>query len=99
MWVQRKVKSSSIILSLDYKDFAFIEVEKNKKGSVDFYTINFEIYDICSNSFVFYKMNEISTCLTILKEEIEKLYRNIYILNDEELEAFIDSLLDKIDQI
>lgn len=56
MWEQKKSKHPTIILCLEYEEFAAIEVEKILKGSIPQYTINVDIYNIINDSMVLYDL-------------------------------------------
>ena len=50
MWEQIKSKHPSVMMKLEYEEFASIEVEKTINGAISKYVINVEIYDICNDS-------------------------------------------------
>lgn len=94
MWEEIKSKKENAILCLEYNDFAFVEVEKIKKESINFLSVELEIYDIYHNSFMLYKMDEVSKLLNIFKTKVEELDRVIDDYSDDELDSFIDKLDD-----
>ncbi len=94
MWEEIKSKKENAILCLEYNDFAFVEVEKINKESINFLSVELEIYDIYHNSFMLYKMDEVSKLLNIFKTKVEELDRVIDDYSDDELDSFIDKLDD-----
>lgn len=97
MWEQIKTSRNNVILSLNYEDFATIEVEKktNNKG-VNFYEINFHLEDVTDQSVVCYKIEEVSKTLEKAKEMIEELYLDYEDSSDEEIYSWLDSFVEEI---
>ena len=95
MWEAKKSRKANSILCLEFNEFAYIEVEKIKKENLNFFSIEFDIYDIYNNNFVLYKMEDITNILNVFKKEVERLYNIIDNLSDEEL----DNYLDKLDEL
>lgn len=64
MWEQVKSNKYNVIISLNYEDFAFINVEKriNNKG-VTIYEINFHIEEVTDQSVELHNINEVSKIL------------------------------------
>ena len=76
MWEEIKSKKENAILCLEYNDFAFVEVEKIEKESINFLSVELEIYDIYHNSFMLYKMDEVSKLLNIFKTKDDTTRKN-----------------------
>lgn len=97
MWKQNETNKSNIILSLDYNNFAFIEVEKktSNKG-VLFYEINFQIDNITNQSTVCYNIEDVKTVLENCKPSIEDLYDNIDEMSDSEIYDWLDEFVETI---
>lgn len=94
MWETRKSRKANSILCLEFNEFAFVEVEKIKKENLNFFSIEFDIYDIYNNNFVLYKMEDVTNILNLFKKEVERLYNIINDLSDSELDDYLDKLDD-----
>ena len=94
MWETKKSRKTNSILCLEFNEFALVEVEKIKKDNLNFFSIEFDIYDIYNNNFVLYKMEDITNILNIFKKEVERLYNIIDDLSDNELDDYLDKLDD-----
>lgn len=100
MWDILKSTRANVIMNIGYEDFATIEVEKMiKTNNVDHYVINIDIFDVYETSVDIYKLNELEKALEIIKEEIEFLYDNIPLYNQEELDEFLESFQEKLNSL
>ena len=90
MWESKKSKHPTIIMSLEYEEFALIEVEKIFKGSLPQYIIDIDIYDVLNDSIICYELKEVQKALEVIKKEIEELYDDIPLFDDVELKKWID---------
>ena len=68
MWEQIKSKHPSLMMKLEYEEFASIEVEKTLNGIIAKYVINVEIYDICNDSCTFFDVKEVELSLKRIKK-------------------------------
>lgn len=96
MWIQEKNKRSTVVIELNYEDFAHIIVEKKSKGLINQFTINFEIDDILNDTFNSYDLKEVTKVLEIIKKEIEELYDQIPLFDEQKIQNWIDEFYDKI---
>jgi hypothetical protein len=100
MWDILKSTRANVIMNIGYEDFATIEVEKMiKTNNVDHYVINIDIFDVYETSVDIYKLNELEKALEIIKEEIEFLYDNIPLYNQEELDEYLESFQEKLNSL
>ena len=99
MWEQIKSKHPSVMMKLEYEDFASIEVEKMISGSISKYEVNVEVYDICSDSCAFFELKEVEVSLKTIKREIEKLYDEIPLFDEEDLEKWVDKFHDLLSEM
>ena len=90
MWEQIKSKHPSVMMKLEYEEFANIEVEKTISGAISKYVINVEIYDICNDSCTFFDLREVESSLKRIKKEIEELYNEIPLFDDNDLENWVE---------
>lgn len=97
MWKQIEANKTGIIISLNYNDFAYIEVEKrtNNKG-VLLYEVNFQINDVTNQSVVCYNINDVKTILENCKENIEDLYENVENMSDSDIYDWLDEFVEVI---
>ncbi len=98
MWKQIPTKKLNILLNLEYKDFAKIEVEKSQKESVVCFTLNLWISYVLETSLDFYKMEDLSRILTYIKKEIEDLDERLDSMSRKELDAWKDLFEHKINE-
>lgn len=100
MWDILKSTRANVIMNIGYEDFATIEVEKMiKTNNVDHYVINIDIFDVYETSVDIYKLNELEKALEIIKEDIEFLYDNIPLYNQEELDEYLESFQEKLNSL
>lgn len=98
MWEQIKSKHPSVMMKLEYEEFASIEVEKTISGSISKYVINVEIYDICNDSCTFFDLREVESSLKRIKKEIEELYNEIPLFDDNDLENWVEDFHDLLNE-
>ena len=98
MWEQIKSKHPSVMMKLEYEEFASIEVEKNINGAISKYVINVEIYDICNDSCTFFDLREVESSLKRIKKEIEELYNEIPLFDDNDLENWVEDFHDLLNE-
>ena len=98
MWEQIKSKHPSVMMKLEYEEFANIEVEKTISGAISKYVINVEIYDICNDSCTFFDLREVESSLKIIKKEIEELYNEIPLFDDNDLENWVEDFHDLLNE-
>lgn len=94
MWAQLKSNHPSVIMKLEFEEFASIEVEKTLKGVIPQYVVNVDIYDIGSDSCVLFELKDIEKALKIIKKEIEELYNEIPLFDDSDIESWFDNFQD-----
>lgn len=100
MWDILKSTRANVIMNIGYEDFATIEVEKMiKTNNVDHYVINIDIFDVYETSVDIYKLNELEKALEIIKEDIEFLYDNIPLYNQEELDEYLESFQENLNSL
>lgn len=100
MWDILKSARTNVVMNLGYEDFATIEVEKMIKASnVDHYVINIDIYDVFETSVDIYKIKELEKALNEIKEEIEFLYDNIPLYNQDEIDEFLEDFQEKLSSL
>ena len=98
MWEQIKSKHPSVMMKLEYEEFANIEVEKTISGAISKYVINVEIYDICNDSCTFFDLREVESSLKRIKKEIEELYNEIPLFDDNDLENWVEAFHDLLNE-
>lgn len=98
MWEQIKSKHPSVMMKLEYEEFANIEVEKTINGAISKYVINVEIYDICNDSCTFFDLREVESSLKRIKKEIEELYNEIPLFDDNDLENWVEDFHDLLNE-
>lgn len=98
MWEQIKSKHPSVMMKLEYEEFANIEVEKTISGAISKYVINVEIYDICNDSCTFFDLREVESSLKRIKKEIEELYNEISLFDDNDLENWVEDFHDLLNE-
>lgn len=98
MWEQIKSKHPSVMMKLEYEEFANIEVEKTISGAISKYVINVEIYDICNDSCIFFDLREVESSLKRIKKEIEELYNEIPLFDDNDLENWVEDFHDLLNE-
>ncbi|MBE6132293.1 MAG: hypothetical protein E7180_02715 [Erysipelotrichaceae bacterium] len=98
MWEQIKSKHPSVMMKLEYEEFANIEVEKTISGAISKYVINVEIYDICNDSCTFFDLREVESSLKRIKKEIEELYNEIPLFDDNDLENWVEDFHDLLNE-
>lgn len=94
MWEQKKSKHPTIILCLEYEEFASIEIEKILKGSIPQYTINVDVYNIINDSVILYDLKDVEKALNEIKKSIEELYEDIPLMNDDEITSWVEEFQD-----
>lgn len=100
MWDILKSSRANVVMNLGYEDFASIEVEKMIKSSnVDHYVINIDIFDVFETSVDIYKIKELEKALNEIKEEIEFLYDNIPLYNQDEIDEFLEDFQEKLNSL
>lgn len=97
MWQQVKSNKYNVIISLNYEDFAFINVEKriNNKG-VTIYEINFHIEEVTDQSVELHNINEVSKILEQSKPLIEELYDSYDEFDDNDIYDWLDDFVNTI---
>ena len=97
MWEQVKSNKYNVIISLNYEDFAFINVEKriNNKG-VTIYEINFHIEEVTDQSVELHNINEVSKILEQSKPLIEELYDSYDEFDDNDIYDWLDDFVNTI---
>ena len=98
MWEQIKSKHPSVMMKLEYEEIANIEVEKTISGAISKYVINVEIYDICNDSCTFFDLREVESSLKRIKKEIEELYNEIPLFDDNDLENWVEDFHDLLNE-
>lgn len=98
MWEQIKSKHPSVMMKLEYEEFATVEVEKTISGAISKYVINVEIYDICNDSCTFFDLREVESSLKRIKKEIEELYNEIPLFDDNDLENWVEDFHDLLNE-
>ena len=98
MWEQIKSKHPSVMMKLEYEEFANIEVEKTISGAISKYVINVEIYDICNDSCTFFDLREVESSLKRIKKEIEELHNEIPLFDDNDLENWVEDFHDLLNE-
>lgn len=98
MWETLKSNQPNSILSLEYEEFASINVEKIQKGSLYEYIVDINIYNLLEDSIVTYSMKELEKSLEFIKEKIEDLYNSYDSYSDIELNEWIDNFQDEIEE-
>jgi hypothetical protein len=98
MWNQEKPKRNNVIIYATFEDFANIEVEKRIKGSLAHYEILIHVEDICDESIDLFSLDEVTKALSFVKEKIEKLYDDIPLMEDEDLEKWIEEFEEEIEE-
>ncbi len=98
MWEQIKSKHPSVMMKLEYEEFANIEIEKTISGAISKYVINVEIYDICNDSCTFFDLREVESSLKRIKKEIEELYNEIPLFDDNDLENWVEDFHDLLNE-
>ena len=98
MWEHIKSKHPSVMMKLEYEEFANIEVEKTISGAISKYVINVEIYDICNDSCTFFDLREVESSLKRIKKEIEELYNEIPLFDDNDLENWVEDFHDLLNE-
>ena len=98
MWEQIKSKHPSVMMKLEYEEFANIEVEKTISGAISKYVINVEIYDICNDSCTFFDLREVESSLKRIKKEIEELYNEIPLFDNNDLENWVEDFHDLLNE-
>lgn len=98
MWEQIKSKHPSVMMKLEYEEFANIEVEKTINGAISKYVVNVEIYDICNDSCTFFDLREVESSLKRIKKEIEELYNEIPLFDDNDLENWVEDFHDLLNE-
>ena len=94
MWEQKKSKHPSVIVMMEYDDFASIEVEKTKKGNIFQYIVNIDVYNIYTDSAIFYDLKDIESALKVIKKQIEELYEDIPLFSDDDITNWIEDFQD-----
>ncbi len=97
MWNPVKTSRAGVILSLEYVQFATIEVEKKTNGrGITFYEIRFHIEDVTDQSVDAYQIEQVSSVLEKAKETIEDLYEEIEDLSQAEIYEWLENFVEEI---
>ncbi len=100
MWDILKPTRANVIMNIAYEDFANIEVEKMiKTNNIDHYVIIIDIFDVYETNVDIYQLKELEKALETIKEEIEFLYDNIPLYNQNELDEYLESFQDKLNSL
>lgn len=100
MWDILKPTRANVIMNIAYEDFANIEVEKMiKTKNIDHYVIIIDIFDVYETNVDIYQLKELEKALETIKEEIEFLYDNIPLYNQNELDEYLESFQDKLNSL
>ena len=96
MWEPKQIKHPSILMSLEYEEFASIEVEKRIKGAIAQFVISINIFDIIEDSVVTFDLREVEKALSCIKKQIEELYDKIPLFDDDDLDEWIESFQENL---
>jgi hypothetical protein len=98
MWEQKKTTHVNQVVKFDFEDFATLVVEKrkNKQEIIDQYSINFEIFDVCTETVYMYDLKEVESCLKFIRTAVEKLYEEISYLNYLEIQSWVEDFEDEL---
>lgn len=99
MWESARLKHPSVILALEFEDFARIEVDKTLKGTIPQYGVAVEIFDYMSDAITLYSLKDVESALETIKKEIETFYDEMPLMNDREIEEWIDNFQDTLGAI
>ena len=94
MWEIKKSQRNNVVMILEYQDFASIEVTKKEKGPLFEYTINVNIFDVLESQVSAYELKEVEMKLTAIKKQIEELYEDIPLFDNDELDRWITDFED-----
>ncbi len=99
-WTTKKTNLPSVMISLEYDDFATVEVEKKKmkNSSLMQYVISVEIKDLFCESFIIDDFQEVEKALKEIKTQIEILYDNLDEYDEEDLNDWCEVFSDTIQE-
>jgi hypothetical protein len=100
MWEPKKITHPSVVVKLEYEDFAMLTVEKrrNKSSVVDEYEVTIDIFDICIETVYMYEFKEVEKCLVFIKQAVEKLYDEIGYYTELEIDQWIQEFEEDLNQ-
>lgn len=99
MWESVKSKQPTVILALEFEDFARIEVEKTLKGTIPQYGVAVEIFDYMSDLITLYALKDVESALETIKNAVETFYDEMPLMNDQEIEEWVDTFQDSLSAI
>lgn len=94
-WVNMIKRNENEILSLNYRDFASLKVvKKTDKLNVICYELNVDIFAITEQKIDIYNIGDLEQILSKIKRNIEKLYSQIGLFDEDDLNKWIKDFED-----
>lgn len=101
MWEQGKSKYANVIMDLKYEDFAELIIEKRipKGSTLAVYELRIMIFeDILEEKWTYHQMKDLESVLVYVKKEIEELYNQIPLFDNDKLNDWLDRFIDKVNE-
>lgn len=101
MWEQGKSKYANEIMDLKYEDFAELIIEKRipKGTTLAVYELRIMIFeDILEEKWTYHQMKDLESVLVYVKKEIEELYNQIPLFDNDKLNDWLDRFIDKVNE-